>query len=47
MSIYLTFFGLFKFSYNLELDSAFRKGGKLSPDIGNLREKMIIGILKK
>ncbi|MHA1344033.1 MAG: ThaI family type II restriction endonuclease, partial [Promethearchaeota archaeon] len=30
-----------------DLDSAFRKGGKLSPDIGNLREKMMIGILKK
>lgn len=30
-----------------DLNEAFRKGGKLSPDIGNLREKMIIGILKK
>lgn len=30
-----------------DLNSAFKKGGKLSPDIGNLREKMMIGIFKK
>ncbi len=33
--------------YISDLNNASRKGGKISPDIGALREKLIIGILKK
>ncbi|MBD3215887.1 MAG: hypothetical protein GF311_24970 [Candidatus Lokiarchaeota archaeon] len=33
--------------YIYDLDNASKKDGKLSPDIGTLREKMMSGILKK
>ena len=33
--------------YIHDLNNTFAKDGKLSPDIGTLREKMIIGIFKK